>query len=215
MTNHDFPQRLFVTGTDTGVGKTVVAAILLAGLRGVYWKPIQSGVTPYTDTQWMREKTGLADTHFYPETHVLSTPASPHHSAALDRVSIDIEKVLPPAVEPDRTLIIEGAGGVMVPLNDHRFMIDLIKALDAPTVVVAPSGLGMINHTLMTLDQLQQRQITVFGVVMNGVPHESNKAAIAHYGKVPVIAEIPPFTDITPATLGNAFKRFLPERQTT
>ncbi|MDY6904379.1 MAG: dethiobiotin synthase [Thermodesulfobacteriota bacterium] len=213
MTRPGFPERLFITGTDTEVGKTLVAAVLMTGLRGLYWKPIQSGLAPTTDTQWMKEKTGLDDTHFHPEAYVLHTPASPHYSAALDGVRIDLNAIQPPAIKTGEALIIEGAGGVMVPLNDTQLMIDLIQAIDAPAVVVAPSGLGMINHTLMTLDQLRKQQITIFGVVMNGEPHETNKKAIEHYGRVPVIAEIPPLNEITPAALANVFKRFDPERQ--
>ncbi|MDY6822950.1 MAG: dethiobiotin synthase [Thermodesulfobacteriota bacterium] len=212
MSNTEFFQRMFVTGTDTGVGKTVVAAILLRGLRGVYWKPVQSGVAPMTDTQWVRDITGLDDSHFISESYVLNTPASPHLSAAMDGVRINMDEISMPAVG-DTPLIIEGAGGVLVPLNTDRFIADLIKGLDVPALVVAPSGLGMINHTLLTLDQLRSRDIPVLGVVMNGEPHEANKKAVEHYGRVPVIAEIPPLPEMTPAALDEAFDLFTLERR--
>jgi len=202
-----FPPRLFITGTDTGIGKTVVAAVLLAGLGGKYWKPIQSGLEEVTDTEWVREKTGLEASHFCKEAYRLSTPASPHLAAAIDDVEIDLRSLALPSVKTGETLIIDGAGGVMVPLNDRQLMTDLIKMTEAPALVVASSGLGMINHTLLTVNCLRSCGIPVWGVVMNGGTNSDNKKAVAFYGKTPVLAQVRRLPEIGPAALLSEFKR--------
>ncbi len=208
MTNPDFPGRLLVTGTDTGIGKTVVAAILLAGLGGVYWKPVQSGALPETDTAWVREKTGLSADHFHPEAYCLQTPVSPHLAAEKENREIVLETITLPETAFGRHLIIEGAGGVMVPLNRRQLMLDLIKQLEAPALVVAPSRLGMINHTLLTVERLQRAGVPVWGVVMNGEKNPDNRAAVERYGRVPVRAEIEPLPVIDALSLRSAFERF-------
>lgn len=208
MTAVLFPERLFITGTDTDIGKTVVAAILMTGLQGVYWKPVQSGITPMTDTDWVREKTGLPDDCFCPESYLLNTPVSPHLSAAIDNQEIILDQIVFPKTPTGRHLIIEGAGGVMVPLNDHQFMLDLMKKMAVPALVVAPSRLGMINHTLLTVEQLRRAKVPIWGVIMNGEPNADNKAAVEKYGDIPVLAEIEPLPVINKETLRTAFKRF-------
>ena len=209
MKPENFPQRLFVTGTDTDIGKTVVAAILLAGLGGVYWKPIQSGLEPLTDTDWIRQKTDLPPSHFQPEAYVFKTPVSPHLAAKIEGRQISLEQIQVPPVKSGQHLIIEGAGGILVPLNESQFMLDLIKKIEAPALVVAPSRLGMINQTLLTVEQLRQAGVKVWGVVINGELNLENKKAVEHYGQVPVVAEIEPMTSLTPQTLQTAFERFL------
>ena len=129
-----FPDRLFITGTDTGIGKTLVSAILLAGLNGKYWKPVQSGLEDITDTEWVKEKTGLDDKFFFPETYRLNKPLSPHASAEPDGIHIDMEEFVVPQIVEGETLIIEGAGGIMVPLNEKELMIDLMKKINAPAL---------------------------------------------------------------------------------
>ncbi|MFZ5564027.1 MAG: dethiobiotin synthase [Thermodesulfobacteriota bacterium] len=208
MKRGGFPDRLFVTGTDTGVGKTVVCAVLMAGLQGVYWKPVQSGAKDGTDTAFVRRVTGLDGTHFRPEAYVLSTPVSPHLAAQLEGRKIELEKIVVPPVDPDTTLIIEGAGGLMVPLDDRHLMLDLIRRIGAPVLVVAQSRLGMINHTLLTVNRLEQAGVPVFGVAVNGRPNAENRKAVEHYGHVAVVAEIPPMPAITPAALKACFERF-------
>ena len=207
MKRADFPRRLIVTGTDTGIGKTVVAAVLTAGLNGVYWKPIQSGSDGPTDREWVRDHTGLGRDHFPPEAYLLRAPVSPHLAAALEGRTIDLAAVVMPASLPDASpLIIEGAGGVMAPINDRQFMIDLFRHLQAPVLVVAPSRVGMINHTLLTLDQLRRYDIPILGVVMNGPTNDDNRRAVEHFGRTRVLAGIEPLDDITPAALGRAFR---------
>ncbi len=200
---YEIPHRLFITGTDTGIGKTMVSAILMAGLNGKYWKPIQSGLEEMTDTELIRKMTGFDDDHFYPETYRLKLPLSPHASAAAENISIDLNAFQFP--ETDHHLIVEGAGGIMVPLNDHHFMLDLIKKLDIPVLLVTRSELGTINHSLLSLEQLRRHGINVFGVVMNGPKNPGNRDAIERYGNTQVLAEIEPLSNINLQTLRNTF----------
>ncbi len=201
-----FPPRLFITGTDTGIGKTVISAILMAGLRGIYWKPIQSGLDEMTDTEWVRVKTGLSGSHFYPETYRFMLPISPHASAAHDGVKIDLEVFKAPETGESEHLIIEGAGGVMVPLNEHYLMTDLIKKLDSPVLLVSTNSLGTINHTLLSLEQLRREGLEVFGVIMNGPKNSINRKAIEYYGGIDVLAEIGHLPVIDPMNLERCFK---------
>lgn len=198
-------EHFFVTGTDTGVGKSVVSALLTIALKASYWKPIQSGVTPYTDTEWVRQVTGLSEQHFIPEIYRLTNPLSPHAAAEIDRVTIDLNKIVLPLHSP---LVIEGAGGILVPLNSREMMIDLIEKLQVPVILVARTALGTINHTLLTLSQLRSRGIPIFGVVLNGPKNESNRNAIIHYGKINVIAELEPMPKIDPQALENVARCF-------
>ncbi|MFC1868345.1 dethiobiotin synthase [Thermodesulfobacteriota bacterium] len=201
-----FPDRLFITGTGTGIGKTVISAILMAGLRGIYWKPVQSGLDDITDTEWVRDKTGLPETHFRPETYRLQLPLSPHASAAHDGVRIDLEAFQRPQMEKRDHLIIEGAGGIMVPLNECCFMTDLMKKLESPILLVSSSSLGTINHTLLSLEQLKRKGLEVMGVVMNGPKNSINRKAIEDYGRIPVLAEIEPLQVINPQSLKQTYK---------
>lgn len=207
-----WPHKMLITGTDTNVGKTVVSAILMAGLNADYWKPIQSGTTDGTDSEWIQKVTGFASDRFIPERYRLATPLSPHASAQIDKVHIDLDEIFLPDThrsmqgsEIDPPLIVEGAGGVMVPLNDEDYMLDLIKKLRLPTVVVARSTLGTINHTVLTVDRLRQEGVHVFGVVMNGPKNEINHKAIEHYGKVSVLAELEQIPTLSRTALEEAF----------
>lgn len=205
MNQTPFPRQVFVTGTDTGVGKTVVSAILMAGLKGTYWKPIQSGTQESRDTDWVRRVTALPDFHFIPETYRLKHPLSPHASAASEGIRIDLEEF--PIPKTSNHLVVEGAGGIMVPLNEKHFMLDLMKKLNFPVLLVARTELGTINHTLLSLEQLRRHNLSVLGVVLNGPGNRSNRRAIEYYGKVNVIAEIGPLGTLDPLTLRQAFKR--------
>ncbi|NOX25627.1 MAG: dethiobiotin synthase [Deltaproteobacteria bacterium] len=202
----NFPAQFFITGTDTGVGKTVVSAILLAGLSYKYWKPVQCGLLEATDTEVIKNITGLHDGHFLPEKYRLPVSASPHISAAAANVTIDMESLRLPAGTGD--LLVEGAGGLLVPLNARFMMIDLLKLLGLPVLLVARSGLGTINHTLLSLAALRDRDVEVLGVVLNGAKakHQQNRRAIEYYGKVQVIAELEPLTWLTPVSIMTAFK---------
>ncbi|HIK40458.1 dethiobiotin synthase [Thermoleptolyngbya sp. M55_K2018_002] len=200
-----FPEKFFITGTDTNVGKTVVSALLTLGLNASYWKPIQSGLDPISDTDYVRKVTGLDDSHFLPERFTLTQPLSPHAAAEIDGVQIHLSDFQLPSQLPYKPLIIEGAGGLMVPLNEEDFVIDLIRQFQLPVCLVARSTLGTINHTLLSLAQLRRMEIPILGVIVNGPKNEGNRAAIAHYGNVPILAELEPLAEVNPATLKQAF----------
>lgn len=199
--------RILITGTDTDVGKTVVSAILTLGLKAFFWKPISSG---QSDTEWIKKVTELEEKHFFPETYRFVNHLSPHAAAALEKQEIDLDKITIPALDLTQKLIVEGAGGLNVPLNDRHLMVDLIKKMDFPVIVVARSQLGTINHTLLTLEKLRSFHIPILGVIMNGPKNPSNKAAIEKYGQIDVLGEVEPLESINPGTLLQAFKQIQP-----
>lgn len=196
-----------MTGTDTGVGKTVVAAALVHRYRtrGAvrYWKPIQTGIEQDDDTAEVARLARCGRDETYAEGVRLPRPVSPHLAARLSGTTI----ALPPLVEalhradgPWRW-IVEGAGGVLVPINDEQGMADLMSALGFPAVVVARTALGTINHTLLTLEALRRRQIDVAGVVLVGIRDAEARAAIERYGQAAILGEMPVLDPLTPATL--------------
>ena len=197
----------FVTGTDTEIGKTVVSAALVCALRErekiCYWKPIQTGIEEDNDTLTVKNLAKLSADEIFDVGFRLEKPLSPHLSARFANVEITVEKVLKfvENAEKEKFYIVEGAGGVLVPLNETELMIDLIKALNLPVIVVARSGLGTINHTCLTLEVLRNQAIEIFGVIMNGEPNFENKKAIEHFGKVQVLAEMPKFEKLESKTL--------------
>ncbi|MDN5869466.1 MAG: dethiobiotin synthase [Nitrococcus sp.] len=199
------PQSVFITGTDTGIGKTVVSAMLALGLRAHYWKPVQSGLEEETDTRFVKRVTGLPDAHFAEERFRLTAPLSPHASAAMDGIEIHLHDFALPTAMSEECLVVEGAGGLMVPLNSTHMMIDLIAYLGLPAVLVARTGLGTINHTLLSIEQLRLHSIPIAGVIMNGPENAGNLKAIEHYGKTQVIGVIEPMDAINPHTLQRAF----------
>jgi len=198
---------LFVSGTDTNVGKTVVSALLTLGTAGKYWKPIQTGAD--IDRVWIRTATELPDTHFLPEAYKLTQPLSPHAAAEIEGVTIDTKKIIVPQGVNGDCLITEGAGGLFVPINEHYFMIDLIKQLQLPVLLVARSSLGTINHTLLSVHLIRERKIPLLGVVLNGERNFGNKAAIEKYGRVEVVAEIEPITKLDKQSLRQTFEKKL------
>ena len=184
---------VFVTGTGTGVGKTITAAWLVHHWRAAYWKPIQAGLDDGGDQASIQ--TLAPGNRIIPPAYALNTPASPHLAARLDGVQIDVASFrLPDA--GDTPLVVEGAGGVLVPLNATELMADLILYLGLPALVVARSELGTINHTLLTVEALTRRNIPVMGIVMNGPANPENRAAIEHWAMVPVLAELPPLSSV-------------------
>lgn len=193
----------FVTGTDTEVGKTVASAWLMHKFRAsenvCYWKPIQTGIEVDNDTETVRKLANCADSEIFEEGFRLGKPLSPHLSARLANVEITVDKVLQflENADQEKFFIVEGAGGILVPLNDTELMIDLMKALNLPVIVVARSGLGTINHTCLTLEVLRNQGLEVYGVIMNGELNLENRKAIEHYGQTEVLAEIPKVKNIS------------------
>ena len=201
------PRGLFITGTDTGVGKTVVSAALMHRYRFAaplrYWKPIQTGIEESDDTSEVAAL-GACDAGEICRTGIrLPRPVSPHLAARSSGMTIEIQPLLESIARERhrRTWIVEGAGGVLVPINPTQTMVDLMLALDLPVLVVARTALGTINHTLLTLEALRHRTVRVAGVVMVGDPDADNKAAIQHYGRVAVLGELPRLAPLTPAAL--------------
>lgn len=183
------PKPIFVTGIGTGVGKTIVAAILVEQLKADYWKPIQSGDLENTDTDQVRHLVSNPISKFHPESYRLTQPFSPHKSAQLDGVQIGLEKIGVPQTK--NQVIIEGAGGLMVPLNDHDMMIDLIKKLDVEVILVIRHYLGSINHSLLSLLALKTYGLSCKGIIYNGDINESSETAIFNYAKTPVLGRVP------------------------
>lgn len=192
---------IFVSGSDTNVGKTIVSAWLAQHWRAHYWKPVQSGRDEQgqTDTDVIH---ALTDIPTHTEQYVLSQPLSPHQSAALDQVHIQLSDFQLPSAD---RLVIEGAGGLLVPLNEQARVIDLIahfnRSQRVPTLLVVRSGLGTINHTSLSVEALRARRLPLLGVVMVGEPNPANRAAIERYAPAPVLAELPHWPLVTPQAL--------------
>jgi len=187
-------KRIFVTGIGTGIGKTIISAILVEKLKADYWKPVQSGELDNCDTMKVKALITNSTTIFHPEAYRLTEPYSPHKSAALDGIIIDPEKIITP--KTSNSLIIEGAGGLMVPLNDRFLMIDLIKQLNAEVILVSQNYLGSINHTLLSVYALQQRQIPIRGIIFNGKKDNYSEELILQYTGVALLGHLPEFISI-------------------
>lgn len=194
---------IVVSGTDTGIGKTVFSAGLAGFLDAFYWKPVQSGLEEETDSEAVARLSGLTADRILPEAYRLKTPASPHLAAALDGVTIDVDRLAPPAT--GRPLVIEGAGGLMVPLTERTLTIDVFARWGLPLVLCARSGLGTINHTLLSLEALKRRGVPVLGVALLGEPHAENARIIAELGEVPVLGPLPALDPLTRGSLAAAF----------
>lgn len=184
-------KNIFVTGIGTGIGKTIVSAILVEKLKADYWKPVQSGDLDNSDTSKVKALVSNTITKFHPEAYRLTQPFSPHKSAAIDGITIEPEKIIPPVT--DNTLVIEGAGGLMVPLNSHFLMIDLIKKLGAEVILVSQNYLGSINHTILSLSTLKQYDIPVTGIIFNGPAENYSRGFILSYTGVKPLGDIPEY----------------------
>jgi dethiobiotin synthetase len=188
---------LFVTGTDTNVGKTLLSALLVAALDGIYWKPIQTGASEGTDRQTVMQWAEISEDRTAPEAYRFGPPVSPHLAAEAAGVTIRLKNIWRPEPregplpEGDRRLIVEGAGGILVPINETETMLDLVRYLHFPVVVAARTALGTINHTSLTVRVLRDAGIEILGVVMIGPRNCDNERAIERHAAVPVIGRIP------------------------
>ena len=187
--------KIFLTGTDTDVGKTVIASWLCMHANYDYWKPIQTGSIVSSDTKFVNK---FLPNKTHKEAYIYQYPQSPHLAAKLENEVINIEQIMLPN---SGKLIIEGAGGVLVPLNQDQKMIDLIKLFKTPVIIVARSSLGTINHTLLTIEMLRSRNIPIIGVITNGEENIENNKAIEYYGQVDVLASFPQLKRITNQSL--------------
>ena len=201
------PTRLFVTGTDTGIGKTLVSALLCAALDACYWKPIQTGSREGTDRRTVMRIAELPRERALPEAYCFSPPVSPHLAARRAGVRIDLRKIRIPAAARSGNLVVEGAGGALVPINEKQLTMDLMRHLKLPVVVVSRTALGTINHTLLTLAALRPEQLDICGVILCGKPNAENRKAIEHYGGVEVIGAVPMLRKIDRRTLLEVYRR--------
>jgi dethiobiotin synthetase len=196
-------RRLIVTGTDTDVGKTVFAAGLTAAIGGCYWKPVQAGLDDGGDAARVAALAGIDEARILPEAYRLTAPCSPHRAAEIDGVTIDPARLVAP--ECNRPLIIEGAGGALVPLTGSLLYADLFARWDAPVIVVARTALGTINHSLLTLEALRARGASLLGIAFVGDANEDSEATIARIGGVRRLGRLPRLDPLTPRTLRDAF----------
>ncbi len=179
--------KLFITGISTDVGKTIASSIVVEALEADYWKPIQAGDLDNSDSHKIRSLISNTKTVIHPNSYKLNTSASPHYAAALDGITIEIENIKEPQTK--NHLVIEGAGGVFVPLNDSECVVDLIKP-KYKVIVVSRHYLGSINHTLLTIEALKSRKIDIAGIIFSGYENKAtesiilNKTGVKHIGRI-------------------------------
>jgi len=195
--------RIVVSGTDTGVGKTVFSAALAGALDGYYWKPVQAGLEEETDSQTVLRLSGLANERVLPEAYRLRTPASPHFAAELDGITIDHRTLEAP--NADRPLVIEGAGGLLVPLTRNITYLDLMARWRLPVVLCARTALGTINHSLLSIEALRARDVAILGVSFIGEENVETERIIIDMGKVKRLGRLGHVAPLTRATLRKAF----------
>lgn len=198
-----------VTGTDTDIGKTVFAAGLAAFLDGWYWKPVQAGLQDGGDAARVAALSGLDAARILPEAYRLNTPCSPHRAAEIDGVEIAVEALELP---PQRPLVVEGAGGVLVPLGGDYLIADQIARWGLPTIIVARTKLGTINHSLLTIEALRARNIPLHGIVFIGGAAEDSEAAICRIGAVKRLGRLPMLDPLNRETLRETFAKCFDKR---
>ncbi len=205
------PNTFFITGIGTEVGKTVVAAIVTQAMEADYWKPVQAGDLDHSDTHKIKKLVSSEKTYYHNNAYALKTPMSPHAAADIDGIKLEVKKMKRPRTEND--LVIEGAGGLLVPLNDRETILDLIEKQDR-VVLVSRHYLGSINHTLLSIEALKSRGIEKIGVIFSGDEHPTTEAAIKKIGKVKIIGRIdeePYFDDMVIKEYAEKFRKQLCE----
>mgnify|MGYP000438890468 CR=1 FL=1 len=192
----------FITGIDTEIGKTIISAILTEALQADYWKPVQAGDLDNSDTMKVQGLISNSKSKFHPERYRLNHPMSPHAAADLDKVKIKLTDFELPKIE--NTLLIEGAGGLYVPLNHEDCMIDLIKYLKIPVILVSQNYLGSINHTLLSINALKSKGIPIYGVIFNGKENEATEVVIEKMGDVKILGRVGQLEKIDKNTIQQA-----------
>jgi dethiobiotin synthetase len=201
--------KLFITGIGTDVGKTIASAIITEALQADYWKPIQAGDLENSDSHKVKNYVSNSKSIFHPNSYALNTPASPHHAANLDHIVIDIKNIIDP--KTNTHLVIEGAGGILVPLNDNETILDLMQP-DYKVIVVSRHYLGSINHTLMTIEVLKSRKISIAGIIFNGDVNPATEAIILSKSGVSNLGRIgnePYFDQNVISEYANSFREVL------
>ena len=189
----------FVTGIGTEIGKTISSAVLVEKLKADYWKPIQAGDLDNSDTLKVQNLISNVISKFHPEVYRLTQPFSPHYAAELDGVNIDLNKIIIP--QTNNSLIIEGAGGLMVPINRKDLMIDLIQKLDVEVILISKNYLGSINHTLLSVEALKSRNINIKGIIFNGVKNEASESIILERTQLNYLGSIPEMENVDKLTV--------------
>jgi dethiobiotin synthetase len=197
-------QGVIVTGTDTGIGKTVFAAALAGALEASYWKPIQAGIAGGGDSERVRALTDLAPERILPEAYRFNMAASPHRAAEAEGVRISVARLALPAI--DGPLVIEGAGGLLVPVTRETLMIDVFASWRLPVVLVARTALGTINHSLLSIEALNGRNIPIFGIAFVGDEIPDTERTIVEMGNVRRLGRLPHLDPLTRASLAAAFR---------
>lgn len=194
--------RYVVTGTDTGIGKTVFSAALAGALGAHYWKPVQSGLDDGADRDTVATLAQLPPERVLPEAYRLTQPLSPHRAAELDGLQIDPARLAPPELD---NLVVEGAGGALVPITRGTLYADLFAWWNLPVIIVARTGLGTINHSLLTVEALRARGVPIHGIAFVGAANEDNEQTITAMGKVRRLGRLDRLDPLTPQTLATAF----------
>lgn len=200
-------RKIFITGIGTDVGKTVVSSVLVEALKADYWKPVQTGSFFSTDTAKVQKWVTNSDSKCHPEGYLLKQYMSPHAAAELEGIDIDLNQINIPS-SSNGTLIMEGAGGLMVPLNRKEFMVDLIKKFDAEVILVIQNYLGSINHSLLSIDVLKGRGVKILGIVFNGAPHQLSEDIIVDYSGLKVLGRINKEKDLNSEVISRYAKEF-------
>ena len=195
-------RRLFVTGIGTNVGKTVISAILTQKLKSDYWKPIQAGDLNNTDSMKVSQWVDNTISTIHPEAYRLTQPMSPHAAAERDGININLNDII--SAETTRNLIIEGAGGLMVPLNKNDLVVDMISHFQAETVLVSRHYLGSINHTILSIEALRSRNIPITGIIFNGDDNRDTESIIESVCAVPILGRIPDIDNLNQHSIKDA-----------
>ncbi|VAW02148.1 Dethiobiotin synthetase [hydrothermal vent metagenome] len=195
--------RLIITGTDTDIGKTVFSAALADAMNAAYWKPVQAGLEDGGDSQRIATLSSLPPDRILPEAYRLTTPCSPDLAAQIDGISIDPGRLNPP--ETDGPLVIEGAGGALVPLSGNTVYADLFAKWDLPVIVVAGTALGTINHSLLTIEALRVRNVTICGIAFVGDAAPHSEETICRIGHVRHLGRLPHLPSLDRDSLRKAF----------
>jgi len=201
-------KQIVIAGIGTDVGKTIASAIVCEALKADYWKPIQAGDLDHGDKRTVKNLISNHEAVFHPEAYLLKTPASPHLSAALDQVVIDSQAIDVPEVNND--LVIEMAGGLMVPLNDKELFIDWVENKSLPVILVASYYLGSINHTLLTISELKRRNVPIKGIIYNGAKVDSTFDIIQRHHGLKVLLEIKHENEFNPEVVSAYAKKLKP-----
>ena len=204
MNSTDSIFKFIICGTDTDIGKTLISSFFVRGLNSFYWKPIQSGIESRTDSETVAQLAQVSRDKIIKEAYVFTKPLSPHWASEIDQKTINFDRLRIPKVKD--ALIVETAGGLMVPITRHFLQIDQIKQWNLPVILVCKSTLGTLNHTLLSIEALKRRNIEILGLVVNGEKHLDNPKTLVDFSGIPLITEFPYIKKMDSNNLGILWK---------